>query len=324
MSAKLAIIIVNWNGGDFLRRCLDSLTLFPPTARHEVIVVDNASTDGSRELLQSHKEVRLIANTENVGFGRANNQAFASSDAPLLFLLNSDAEVHQGAIDRLIATIREDEKIGAVGPRLINPDGSLQPSVWRNPLTPFEMIVTALRLHTLLPKRLRANLLLGFHWDHSHRRSVQMLSGAALMVRRKMIDDVGGFDERFHMYGEDIEWALRMVRGGWLMLFEPGAKVTHHVGKSSANRWTDLEKLEREYQGFFQFQRLHLSRRLAIANLFTGYCLSLIRQAWLSLRRQPRAENSLVRGLYRDELRRYLFAKRPVAEVSAQVANPPL
>ena len=321
MTVDLAIIIVNWNGGDFLRRCLDSLAQFPPMARHEVIVVDNASTDGSRELLQSHKNVRLIANSENAGFGRANNQAFAASDSPLLFLLNSDAEVHQGAIDKLIATIRADEKIGAVGPRLVNPDGSLQPSVWRNPLTPFEMIVTALRLHKLLPRRLRASLLLGFHWDHSHRRSVPMLSGAALMVRRRMIDDVGGFDERFHMYGEDSEWALRMVRGGWLMLFEPTATVTHHVGKSSANRWTDLEKREREYKGFFQLQRLHFTRRFALANLLTGYGLSLIRHAWLALRRQPRAENSLVRRLYRDELRHYFAAEKPVAEVSAQIAK---
>lgn len=324
MTVDLAIIIVNWNGGDFLRRCLDSLAQFPPRAPHEVIVVDNASTDGSRELLQSRKEVRLIANSENVGFGRANNQAFAGSDSPLLFLLNSDAEVHQGAIDKLLATIREDGKIGAVGPRLINPDGSLQPSVWRNPLTPFEMIVTALRLHRLLPERLRANLLLGFHWDHSHRRSVRMLSGAALLVRRTMIDDIGGFDERFHMYGEDSEWALRMVRGGWLMLFEPTATVTHHVGKSSANRWTDLEKREREYQGFFQLQRLHFTRRLALANLLTGYGLSLIRQAWLTLRRRPLDETRLVRGLYKDELRNFLFGRKRVAESPPLVAKRPL
>lgn len=324
MTPDLSIIVVNWNGGDFLQRCLDSVAKFPPTVPYEVIVVDNASTDGSREFLQSRKEVRLIANNENVGFGRANNQAFAASDSPLLFLLNSDAEVHAGAIDTLIATMREEEKPGAVGPRLINPDGSLQPSVWRNPLTPFEMIVTALQLHRLFPRRLRANLLLGFHWDHSHRRSAQMLSGAALMVRREMIHDVGGFDERFHMYGEDSEWALRMVRGGWLMLFEPAATVTHHVGKSSANRWTDLEKREREYQGFFQLQRLHFTRRLAVANLLTGYSLSLVRHAWLSLRRQPRAENSLVRTLYRDELSRYFSNEKPIAEVSAQIAKRPL
>ncbi|MDQ3472711.1 MAG: glycosyltransferase family 2 protein [Acidobacteriota bacterium] len=324
MTPDLSIIVVNWNGGDFLQRCLDSVAKFPPTAPYDVIVVDNDSIDGSREFLQSRKEVRLIANSENVGFGRANNQAFAAGDSPLLFLLNSDAEVHQGAIERLIATIREDEKLGAVGPRLLNPDGSLQPSVWRNPTTPFELIVTALHLHKLLPRGLRANLLLGFHWDHSHRRSVQMLSGAALMVRRAMIDDVGGFDERFHMYGEDSEWALRMVRGGWLMLFEPEATVTHHVGKSSANRWTDLEKREREYKGFFQLQRLHLTRRLAIANLLTGYGLSLIRQVWLTLRRRPLEETRLVRGLYKDELRNFLFGRKRVAESPPQVAKRPL
>src|SRR5687768_15514082 len=159
MTPELAIIIVNWNGGDFLRRSLESVSRFPPQLSYKVVVVDNASTDGSREWLKSLGDsIHLIANSENVGFGRANNQAFASSDAPLLFLLNSDAEVHPGVIDKLIATIREDEKLGAVGPRLNNPDGSLQPSVWRNPLTPLEMIVTALRLHKLLPKRLRANL----------------------------------------------------------------------------------------------------------------------------------------------------------------------
>ena len=321
MTPDLSIIVVNWNGGEFLQRCLDSIARFPPTVPYEVIVVDNASTDGSREMLKSHKEVRLIANTENLGFGRANNQGFASSNAPLLFLLNSDAEVHQGAIDTLIATIREDEKIGAVGPRLINTDGSLQPSVWRNPLTPFEMIVTALGLHRLLPRRLRANLLLGFHWDHSERRSVQMLSGAALLVNRKVIDEVGGFDERFHMYGEDNEWALRIVRAGWLLLFEPEATVLHHSGKSTANRWTDLEKRKRVYEGFFRMQRLHFSRTHALANLLTGYGLSIIRQAWLTLRRQPLEEARLVRRLYKDELKNFLTRKKRIAEVPPQVAK---
>ena len=325
MTPDLAIIIVNWNGGDFLGRCIESVANFPPQLNYEVVVVDNASTDGSREWLKSlGQRVHLIANEENLGFGRANNQAFASSNAPLLFLLNSDAEVHEGAIDRLIATMREDKKIGVVGPRLLNTDGSLQPSVWRNPLTPFEMIVTALRLYKLIPSRLRANLLVGFHWDHSHRRSVRMLSGAAVLVNRKVIDDVGGFDERFHMYGEDNEWALRIVRAGWLLLFEPEATVTHHSGKSSSNRFTDLEKRKREYEGFFQLQRLHLSRPHAIANLLTGYGLSLIRQAWLTLRRQPVEETRLVRRLYKDELHNFLFGNKRVAEVPPQVAKRPL
>ncbi len=139
MTPDLAIIIVNWNGGEFLRKCLDSLVQFPPTISHEVIVIDNASTDGSAQATRSYPGVRLILNTENVGFGRANNQAFAATAAPLLFLLNSDAEVHEGTLDTLVATINESEKIGAVGPRLLNTDGTLQPSVWRNPPSPGEI-----------------------------------------------------------------------------------------------------------------------------------------------------------------------------------------
>jgi GT2 family glycosyltransferase len=325
MKPDLAIIIVNWNGRDLLIRSLDSLARFPPSLPYEIVVVDNASTDGSREWLQAQGErVRLIANDENVGFGRANNQAFAATEAPLLFLLNSDAEVYEGTIDRLLATINEDERIGAVGPRLLNSDGTLQPSVWRNPLTPFEMIATSLRLYKLMPRRLRGELLLGFHWDHSQRRHASMLSGAALLVRRKMIDAVGGFDENFHMYGEDVEWSMRIVRGGWWMVFEPDATVLHHQGMSTARRWNNLEKRQKEYEGFFRFQRLHLSRRQAIANLTTGYALSLARKAWLTLRRQSLEETRLVQQLYARELRNTIFTNTSEVEVPAQVAKRPL
>ena len=325
MKPHLAIIVVNWNGGGFLQRSLESVAQFPPQLDYEIVVVDNASTDGSREWLASLGDrIRLITNTENVGFGRANNQAFAVTEAPLLFLLNSDAELQDGSIDKLVDTLCEDERIGVVGPRLINSDGTLQPSVWRNPLTPLEMITTAFSLYKLIPRRMRGDLLLGFHWDHAERRRAPMLSGAALLVRRKVIESVGGFDESFHMYGEDNEWAMRIVRGGWWMLFEPGATVMHHQGQSAARRWNSLEKRQREYEGFFRFQRLHLSRRLAVANLLTGYGLAVLRNAWLALRRQPLAEPRLVRHLYESELRRTLFSPSTSAEVPAQVAKRPL
>lgn len=325
MTPNVAIIIVNWNGGDFLKRSLESVAQFPPHVDYEVVVVDNASTDGSREWLESLGDsVCLIANAENVGFGRANNQAFAATEAPLLFLLNSDAEVHEGAIDRLVATLREDERIGAVGPRLLNSDGTLQPSVWRNPLTPFEMITAALRLYKLMPRRMRGELLLGFHWDHSERRRARMLSGAALMVKKEMIDTVGGFDESFYMYGEDTEWSMRIVRAGWWMIFEPGATVMHHSGKSTVTRWSNLEKRQKEYEGFFRFQQLHLSRSQAVANLVTGYALSLGQHAWLALRRQSLEETRLVRRLYANELRRVLFPQQVTADVPPTVVKRPL
>ena len=142
MDCQLSIVIVNWNCIGLLPRCLDSIARWHPGVPFEVIVVDNVSTDGSLEWLRSpgarsgfaDGQFRLIENTTNVGFGRANNRAIASSRSELVFLLNPDTEVRRGAIDALVALLREDHRIGACAPRLLNPDGSLQPSVSRTPL----------------------------------------------------------------------------------------------------------------------------------------------------------------------------------------------
>lgn len=305
---ELAIIIVNWNGGELLHRCLDSINKYPPSVPYEVVVVDNASTDGSREWLESQPEsLNLIKSDSNLGFGRANNLAFSKTAAPLLFLLNSDAEVQAGAIDTLIATIKCEPKIGVVGPRLHNPDGTLQASVWRNPTTPVETLANAFRLYKLMPKQMRADLLLGYHWDHSHKRSASLLSGAALMVKREVIDTVGGFEERFHMYGEDTEWCLRIVRGGWVMMFEPAAVVVHQSGASATKRWSDLEKRREVYISFFRFQRLSLSRSLVIGNLLSGCLASSAQLIWRFISRQPRDEARMVFGLHMNELKQVLL-----------------
>ena len=302
--SELAIIVVNWNGGDLLKSCLASVAQFPPQCSYELVVVDNASTDGSREWLTSQgSRVRLIANDENLGFGKANNQAFGATAAPYLFLLNSDAELMAGTLDTLLETLKSDKTLGVVGPRLQNADGSLQASVWPNPTTPFETLANAFRLYKLMPKNLRAERLLGYHWDHSHRRTANLLSGAALMVKREVIQDVGGFEERFDMYGEDTEWCLRIVRGGWKLVFEPAAKVIHHGGASSAKRWTDLEKRRAEYLAFFCFQRMALTKRLMIGNLLSGWFASSAQLCWRFIRRQPREEPRMVAQLYRNELR---------------------
>jgi len=312
VSLELSIIVVNWNGGELIKRCLDSCRRYHSSIPFELIVVDNASIDGSREWLSSQGEfVKLIANNENPGFARANNQAFATSTAPFLFLLNSDAEIHPGTLETLFATIRSASEIGVVGPRLVNTDGSLQASVWRNPPTPFETLTNAFRLYKLMPKKIRAKTLLGYHWDHTQRRSARLLSGAALLIRRKVIEDVGGFDERFHMYGEDTEWCLRVVKAGWTMLFEPAATVTHHGGSSTAQRWTNLEKRRVEYLSFFQFQRIALSKQLAISNLATGLFTTSVQLWWRRLSSQSVDEPSMVSQLYRRELQSMLTGNKP-------------
>ena len=148
---ELSIVVVNWNGGALLGRCVESIAARPPSVAFEVIVVDNASSDdsvarmrggeGARALAGAGR-LRVVENAENLGFGRANNQAFGLTRAPLVFLLNPDTEVTEGAVDTLIGTLRADARVAATGPKLLNADGSLQVSVWRNPPAAWEMLLT--------------------------------------------------------------------------------------------------------------------------------------------------------------------------------------
>lgn len=309
---ELAFVIVNWNGGDCLRRAVGSILRFPPQVRFEIVIVDNASTDGSRDWLRSaelraqlgHIPLRLIENSENPGFGAANNQAFALTRAPLLFLLNPDAELRPGACDRLSAALEAEDRVGACGPRLLNPDGSLQVSAWRNPPTAWATLLSGLKLFRLLPRRFSGELLLGPHWRHDRRRAVGMLGGAALLVRRAMIDEIGGFDERFHMYGEDNEWCLRMTRAGWRLLFEPEAVVMHHDGESARRRWTDLEKLRVQAEAWFRFQGYCLNRWQRVSNLMAETSVLALQLLWRRLRGRPAEDVSLALNLHLGNFRR--------------------
>src|SRR5262249_12143514 len=140
-SMDISIIIVNWNGRDLLPRCIESIMQRPPSVPYEIVVVDNASTDGSVEWLRAARSsewlktanLRVIENAENVGFGRANNIAFRQTDASMFLLLNSDTEVKEGAIDKLVEALRSNEKAGGCGPKVLNADGSLRPTVCRVP-----------------------------------------------------------------------------------------------------------------------------------------------------------------------------------------------
>src|SRR6185295_10271341 len=166
--------MINWNGGGLLRRAIESVIASPPSVEYEIVVVDNNSSDESLTLLRGSELVRslsgrgrlrIIENLDNRGFGQANNQAFALTDSPLLFLLNPYTEVTAGSIDRLLATLESEARVGAVGPRMLNADGSLQISVWRNPPAAWEILLSQLKLYALLPRRWRGELLLGGHWD---------------------------------------------------------------------------------------------------------------------------------------------------------------
>ena len=315
MPADLSIILVNWNAGALLSQAVESLVAFPPTFDYEVVVVDNASTDDSIALLQSSSAARqladsqrlqIIRNTENRGFGCANNQAFKATETPFVLLLNPDAQITEGSIDRLIQTVESDSRIGAAGPKILNPDGSVQPSVWRNPPAAWEILLSSLQLYRLLPRKFRGELLLGGHWDHNRKRAVPMLAGAAMLVRRDVINTLGGFDERFHMYGEDHDWCWRMTRAGWLLLFEPDAVVIHRSGWSSLQRWTNLEKIRVQLEAHYVFQKNALSRSRLMRNTFAYWFTESAQHAWRRLRKVDAPDVKLIMDVYWEHLKRTL------------------
>jgi N-acetylglucosaminyl-diphospho-decaprenol L-rhamnosyltransferase len=317
VSADLSIIIVNWNGRDLLARCIESVIKHPPSAPYEIVVVDNASTDGSVEWLRAahsngwlkETNLRLIKNAENVGFGRANNIAFRQTDARMLLLLNSDTEVREGAIDRLVETLKSNENAGGCGPKLLNTDGSVQPSVARNPTTAWEILVTGLKLSYLLPARIRGELLLGMFWDHSRRRKVRMLSGAAILLRREVIDSVGEFDEEFNFYGEDTELCLRIVNSGWELLFEPDALVVHHGGKSALQRWIPEEKFRRGAEAALLCYRKSLPRFHFVANCLARLLVFSFEHVWRRVRGVSTRDVDVQFSVYRKHLREIMSGR---------------
>ena len=306
---ELSIIIVNWNGGDLLTRSVESIVNSGTNTNFEVIIVDNNSTDQSLSLLEASDiasslagKLRIVRNSENLGFGRANNQAFALSTTPFLLLLNPDAELFPGAIDVLMETIKTDAKIAACGPRIVNTDGTTQTSVFFNPPRAWHTFFWQLGLYRLLPGKIRGQVLLGPHFDHLCKLDVPMLIGAAFLVRREVIEDIGGFNESFHMYAEDNEWCWRMRQAGWRLVFEPGAVARHHGGRSARQRWSSDENLRVRLDAEFKFCQLALSKWNLISNQLANYCVVSIQVLVRRVRGIEAPHLALVKRIHKHHL----------------------
>lgn len=240
MPPDLSIVIVSWNVRELLRRCLDSI--YSPLNRGreqgerplttEVIVVDNASTDGSAALVATEfPQVRLIANAENRGFTGGNNQGIAVSRGRYVMLLNPDTEVVGDALAAMVTYMDSRPEVGVLGPQLLYPDGSVQSSRRR-----FPTFGTALFESTWLqswapPGLLERYYVLDRRDDETS--EVDWVMGACLVVRREVIEQVGGLDEGFFMYSDEPDWCKRIKDAGWKVVYFPGARVIHHEGKSS-------------------------------------------------------------------------------------------
>lgn len=315
MPSDLSIIIINWNGGGLLTRCVETIVSSSPNVSYEIVIIDNASEDNSLAQLRSSEviapliaseQLRIFNNSENRGFGAANNQAFALTNSPYVFLLNLDTEVPPGTIDKLMSRLTTDHKIGACGPKLINSDGSLQVSVFFNPPRVWHTVLSQLWLYHLLPRRMRGELLLGWHWNHDRERFVPMLGGAAILARREMIEQVGGFDERFHMYAEDNEWCWRITNSDWRLMFVPDAIVLHHGAHSSKKRWTPTDQLRVKLRAGFDFEYRVLPRWRLAANQLANYLVVTVQIAGRKILGIQHPELQVIKEIHREHLQRSL------------------
>lgn len=227
----LSVVIVNWNVRDLLRRCLETIVAAQSPVV-EVIVVDNASSDGSAEMVHTaFPRATLIANADNRGFPAANNQGLAAARGRFVMILNPDTEIVGDALARMVAYLDAHPEAGALGPQLVNPDGSIQSSHRR-----FPTFATALFESTWLQGIAPRHLLRRFYMDDTPAdttHEVDWVTGACIAVRRGVLDRVGGFDEGFFMYSEELDWCKRIKSAGWKIVYLPEAKVIHHAGKSS-------------------------------------------------------------------------------------------
>jgi N-acetylglucosaminyl-diphospho-decaprenol L-rhamnosyltransferase len=241
----LSIVLVGWNNKTYLDPCLQSLYESGLRYSFDVVVVDNGSVDGSQEMLrEKFPQVRIIQNGHNVGLGKASNQGIEATRGRYVLLLNNDTIVNGASFDALIAFMDQTPKAGAVGGKLLNPDGSVQACYNHFPTFREEFLI-ATRLGELLWDGYPANT------TENRVKSVDWLGSACLMLRREALDQVGLLDEGYFIYGDEADLQYRMKKAGWSIYFLPGA-TTVHFGGRSLDRWRRRKMVYRGKMLFFQ------------------------------------------------------------------------
>jgi N-acetylglucosaminyl-diphospho-decaprenol L-rhamnosyltransferase len=246
-------IVVTYNASPWIERSLGSMS----ETGAELIVVDNGSTDGTLDIVREKFPQARLLEQENRGFGAGNNAGMRVASGRYFLLLNPDAWLTEGALQKLVVFADEHPEAAVVGPRLLNPDGSLQRSVRGYP-TPWRIATEYFFLRKLAPRSRALNSLFGAGFDHESVREVDYLFGACLLVRREAVDSVGGFDEEFFLMSEETDWCYRFRQAGWSVFFYPGAEAYHVVGASlNPARFKDVVR------GHLQFLSKHRGARVA-------------------------------------------------------------
>jgi len=274
--AEVAIAVVSWNTAELLRRCLASMRPEIEAGRAEVWVVDNASEDGSADLVEREfPEVKLIRSRQNIGFGAAVNLVAERTTNAWIAPSNADVELSPGALKRLLAAGAEEPAAGILAPRLIGPDGKAQHSVHAFPGILLSIAV-GFGLWRLVPG-LDQRLALTGRWDPGIGRDVDWAHGAFLLVRREAFEQGGGFNDEQWMYAEDIDLAWRLAGAGWHCHYESDSRVGHELSAATRQAFGD-GRLRRQFRASFAW--LVLRRGLAYAWAFAAINLASCGQRW--------------------------------------------
>jgi GT2 family glycosyltransferase len=255
----LSICVVSWNTRTDLEQALTSVLDAPHQLSIQTVVLDNASHDGSADMVRRRFPlVTLIESVHNLGFAQGYNTAARHAAGRHLLLLNPDTVVKPGAPEALVEFLDAHPEAGAAGPRLLNSDGSLQFSCRRFP-TPIAALLRNTALGRLVGRNRFSDAYLMADWDHKSSRQVDWISGAAMCIRREAWEEVGGFDEGFFMYAEDMDWCLRAHALGWQVHYLPEASIVHHIGRSSDQR--PVAMVWQFHRSMARFYRKHYARR---------------------------------------------------------------
>jgi GT2 family glycosyltransferase/predicted O-methyltransferase YrrM len=283
---EISTIIINRNTKNLLKQCLDSLPKGFGEISYDVWIVDNASDDGSQELIVEHyPHVNLIRNTENFGFAKANNQALRKIKTPFALLLNSDTVLPKNCIVPLYNLLEEHPKAALVGPKLIDSEGNLQPSTYPLPSLWKDFLIRS-KFYKLFPKHIQAKLLLGSFCEHNQQRMVGRITGACILLRMKDIEPLNFLDESFFFYGEVHDLCLRLWKNGRQVWFTPNSFIYHLGGQTSAKTWDYKEKRRRMWRENERLLRKHQTPnyvRVSILLNWVGFLLSKIMATTIKL-----------------------------------------
>ncbi|MDI6780115.1 MAG: glycosyltransferase [Bacteroidota bacterium] len=274
----LSVIIINYNVRPFLENALNSIRRAVVDLMSEIFVVDNASDDGSVEMVrEKFPEVKLIQNKTNLGFSAANNIALKQSSGKFIVLLNPDTIVQEDTFSSLTDFLSQNPKVGLVGCKILNPDGTIQLACRRSFPTPWIALTKVTGLSALFPKTKLFGKYNLTYLDPDKASEVDAISGSFMFLKKEVYEQVGGLDEKYFMYGEDLDWCYRVQKSGWKIYYYPQTQIIHYKGEST--RRSNIDDLKMFHDAMHIFVKSHLNHSFLILSILR---VGIVMRSWFT------------------------------------------